>query len=135
MKKLHFESVKDKADEIVSAVIGTDEVSSCKKDFFTLHLVCEELIVNVASYAYDSDGYLDVEIEKTPSEITIRFRDGGKKFNPLERKMPDTTLPLEERGIGGLGIFLTVKKMDSVVYDYVNGENVLTVKKTIGNEK
>ena len=49
--------------------------------------------------------------------------------------MPDTTLPLEERGIGGLGIFLTVKKMDSVVYDYVNGENVLTVKKTIGNEK
>lgn len=135
MKKLHFESVKDKADEIVSAVIGTDEVSSCKNDFFTLHLVCEELIVNIASYAYENDGYLDVEIEKMPSEITICFRDGGKKFNPLERKMPDTTLPLEERGIGGLGIFLTVKKMDSVVYDYVNGENVLTVKKTIGNEK
>lgn len=137
MRKLHFQPIKDKADEIVNAVIATEEVSSCKKEFFALHLVCEELIVNVASYAYDedADGYLDVEIEKSPAEITIRFKDGGKKFNPLEREMPDTSLPLEERSIGGLGILLTIKQMDSVNYEYSGTENILTIKKSISNEK
>ena len=135
MKKLHFQPIKDKADEIIRAVISTEEVSKCEKELFALRLVCDELIVNVVSYAYPEnvDGYLDVEIEKTSSEITLRFKDGGKPFNPLERKMPDINAPLEERQIGGLGIFLTIKQMDSVNYEYTNGENVLTVKKTISS--
>ncbi|MBQ9214349.1 MAG: ATP-binding protein [Bacteroidales bacterium] len=135
MKKLHFQPIKDKADEIIRAVISTEEVSKCEKELFALRLVCDELIVNVVSYAYpkNEDGYLDVEIEKTSQEITLRFKDGGKPFNPLERKMPDINAPLEERQIGGLGIFLTIKQMDSVNYEYTNGENVLTVKKTISS--
>ena len=135
MKKLHFQPIKDKADEIIRAVISTEEVSKCEKELFALRLVCDELIVNVVSYAYPEnvDGYLDVEIEKTSSEITLRFKDGGKPFNPLEGKMPDINAPLEERQIGGLGIFLTIKQMDSVNYEYTNGENVLTVKKTISS--
>ena len=88
-----------------------------------------------AAVVKDADGYLDVEIEKSPAEITIRFKDGGKKFNPLEREMPDTSLPLEERSIGGLGILLTIKQMDSVNYEYSGTENILTIKKTISNEK
>ena len=135
MKKLHFQPIKDKADEIIRAVISTEEVSKCEKELFALRLVCDELIVNVVSYAYpeNEEGYLDVEIEKTSQEITLRFKDGGKPFNPLERKMPDINAPLEERQIGGLGIFLTIKQMDSVNYEYTNGENVLTVKKTISS--
>ena len=133
MKTLHFQPIKDRADEIIRAVVSTEEVSTCEKELFALRLVCDELIVNVVSYAYPegADGYLDVEIEKTPQEITIRFKDGGKPFNPLENKMPDIDAPLEERQIGGLGIFLTIKQMDSVTYQYANNENVLTVKKTI----
>ena len=137
MKKLHFQPVKGKGPEITEAIIAEEEIASCKKEFFALHLVIEELAVNIADYAYPDgkDGYLDVLIDKTPEEITITFKDGGTPFNPLERKMPDITLPLEQRSIGGLGIFLTVKKMDSVTYDYRNNENVLTIKKKISNEK
>ena len=137
MKKLHFQPVKGKGPEITEAIIAEEDIASCKKEFFALHLVIEELAVNIADYAYPDgkDGYLDVLIDKTPEEITITFKDGGTPFNPLERKMPDITLPLEQRGIGGLGIFLTVKKMDSVTYDYRNNENVLTIKKKIDNEK
>lgn len=137
MKKLHFQQVKGKGPEITDAIIATDEVASCKKDFFALHLVCEELAVNIADYAYPDgkDGYLDVIIDKSPTEIAITFKDAGTPFNPLERQMPDVSLPLEQRGIGGLGIFLTVKKMDSVTYDYRNNENILTIKKKITNEK
>ena len=78
---------------------------------------------------------MDVEIERDDDCITIRLKDGGKPFNPLEREMPDTTLPLEERRIGGLGIFLTIKKMDEVTYDYVDHMNILTIKKKISNEE
>ena len=136
MKTLHFQPVKGKGPEITEAIIAEEDIKSCKKEFFALHLVIEELAVNIADYAYSDgkDGYLDVLIDKTPEEITITFKDGGTPFNPLERKMPDLDLPLEERGIGGLGIFLTIKKMDEVKYDYRNRENILTIKKKISNE-
>ena len=137
MKLLHFQPIAGKALEILDAILQTPEVASCKKEFFALRLVCEELVVNVVDYAYanDEEGWLDIEIERETDSITIRFKDGGTPFNPLEREMPDTTKPLEERRIGGLGIFLTIKTMDKVEYAYVNNENVLTIKKTISNEE
>ncbi len=49
--------------------------------------------------------------------------------------MPDVSLPLEERQIGGLGIFLTVQMMDNVSYEHVGNENILTIKKKIDDEK
>ncbi|MCR4900758.1 MAG: ATP-binding protein, partial [Treponema sp.] len=59
------------------------------------------------------------------------FRDQGIPFNPLDRPDPDITLSAEDRRIGGLGIFLTKKYMNSVEYKYENGENILTMKKMI----
>ena len=137
MKILHFQPIAGKSLEILDAILQTPEVASCKKEFNTLRLICEELVVNVVDYAYpeDAEGYLDIEIEKSKDCIVIRFKDGGTPFNPLDREMPDTTLPLEERRIGGLGIFLTVKMMDEVTYNYENNENILTIKKTISNEE
>ena len=137
MKLLHFQPIAGKALEILDAILQSPEVASCKKEFSALRLVCEELVVNVVDYAYpeDAEGYLDIEIEREENSIVIRFKDGGTPFNPLAREMPDITLPLEERRIGGLGIFLIIKKMDEVSYDYVNNENVLTIKKTISNEE
>ena len=137
MALLHFQPIAGKALDILDAILHTEEVASCKKELFAIRLVCDELVVNVVDYAYpdDANGYLDVDIKKDESMITIQFRDGGTPFNPLEREMPDTTQPLEDRRIGGLGIFLVIKKMDEVTYEYVNNENVLTIKKNISNEE
>ena len=137
MKLLHFQPIAGKSIEILDAILQTQEVGSCKQEFNALRLVCEELVVNVVDYAYsdDANGWLDIEIEKDDNSILIRFKDGGTPFNPLEQEMPDITKPLEERRIGGLGIFLTIKKMDEVKYAYVNQENVLTIKKTISHEE
>ena len=89
--------------------------------------------MNVTSYAYpdDVEGFIDVEIEKTDHNITIRFKDGGMPFNPLERPKPDTKLSWKQRRIGGLGIFLVTKKMDAVCYAYEDNHNVLTIEKNI----
>ena len=97
-----------------------------------IRLVCEEIVMNVASYAYseDSEGFLDVEIQKT-DRIIITFTDGGMPFNPLDLNKPDTTLSWKKRRIGGLGIFLVTKNMDDVRYAYVDNKNILTIEKII----
>ncbi len=101
-----------------------------------IDLAVEELYVNIAHYAYQPEKG-DVEVECELSEendnqiFRITFKDSGKPFDPLARKDPDITLSAEERGIGGLGIFLTKKFMDSVEYEYTNNCNVLTIKKTL----
>ena len=133
MSKLHFQPIKGQAREILKAILESPEVSSCNlKDILVLRLACEEIVMNVTSYAYPegAEGFLDVDIQKT-DRITIRFEDGGVPFNPLEQKNPDTGLSWKKRHIGGLGIFLIRRKMDNVRYAYEDNKNVLTIEKAI----
>jgi anti-sigma regulatory factor (Ser/Thr protein kinase) len=129
MSRLHFKAIKGQAREIVGAILKSPEVESCgEKVILKVRLACEEIVMNVTTYAYpeESDGFLDVDIEKT-DRITIRFEDGGVPFNPLEQEEPDTSLSWEKRRIGGLGIFLLRRKMDDMRYAYKNQKNVLTI--------
>lgn len=134
MSELRFQPIRGKAREILRAILQTPEVSSCAmKDVMLIRLACEELVMNITSYAYpeDVEGFLEVDVEKTDERIVIRFKDGGMPFNPLEHKKPDTKLPWKLRRIGGLGIFLVKKKMDDVRYAYEDNKNVLTIEKAI----
>lgn len=133
MSKLHFKPVKGQAREILGAILKSPEVSSCNMTTtMALRLACEEIVMNVTTYAYlpDEEGWLDIDIEKT-DRITIRFEDGGVPFNPLEKEKPDTGLSWKKRSIGGLGIFILRRKMDDVRYVYENNRNILTIEKTI----
>ena len=133
MSKLHFQPIKGQAREILKAILESPEVSSCNlKEILVLRLACEEIVMNVTSYAYPegAEDFLDVDIQKT-DRITIRFEDGGVPFNPLEQKNPDTGLSWKKRHIGGLGIFLLRRKMDNVRYAYEDNKNVLTIEKAI----
>lgn len=133
MTRLHFQPIQGKALEIIDAILQTKEIASKGEVQGLIRLVTEELVVNIVDYAYpdDDNGYIDVEIGVDEENIMLRFRDGGVPFNPLVQEMPDTSLPMEQRRIGGLGIFLVIKKMDSVEYEYTDGENVLTVCKKL----
>ena len=94
----------------------------------------EEVFVNVAHYAYpegEGDMSIYIDFDDQNRAITFRMTDKGVPFNPLKKPDPDITLSAEEREIGGLGIFITKKTMDSLSYSYENGENVLTMIKKI----
>ena len=94
----------------------------------------EEVFVNIAHYAYGNgagDMNLGIGFDEETRAITFRMTDKGVPFDPLKKPDPDITLSAEEREIGGLGIFITKKTMDSVTYAYENGENILTMIKTI----
>lgn len=87
-----------------------------------------------SQYAYkpvEGDATIRCEVGGDPLEVTIQFLDHGKPYNPLAKEDPDVTLSAEERGIGGLGIFMVKKSMDSLDYEYHDGKNILTIKKSL----
>ena len=65
------------------------------------------------------------------NKVFITFVDSGKPYNPLEKDDPDITLSAEERGIGGLGIFMVKKSMDDMLYEYKDGQNIVTITKKL----
>jgi anti-sigma regulatory factor (Ser/Thr protein kinase) len=60
----------------------------------------------------------------------ITFEDEGIPYDPLKKDDPDITLSVEDRPIGGLGIFMVKKSMDDVSYEYSDGKNRLTIRKS-----
>ena len=102
MSTFHFQPIKGQARQILEAILKSPEVASCHlKETLALRLACEEIVMNVTTYAYPegADGFLDVDIQKT-DRITIRFEDGGVPFNPLEQKTPNTKLSWKKRRVG-----------------------------------
>ena len=130
-----FEAKIEALSDILGFVDMMLEKYECPMKIQTAVCVAiEEVFVNVARYAYkdgDGDVTLGIGFDAESRIITFRMRDKGVPFDPLGKPDPDITLSAEERDIGGLGIFITKKTMDSVEYDYENGENVLTMTKRI----
>ena len=129
MNRLHFQPIQGKSHDIIEAILQTEEVASAGDAWTILSVVVEELVLNIVDYA--GSDYLDVEIIRDEKSITLRFHDNGVPFNPLEKELPDITLPWEDRKIGGLGIFLVIKNMDDVTYEHTGKENVLSVMKEL----
>jgi anti-sigma regulatory factor (Ser/Thr protein kinase) len=97
-----------------------------------LNLALEEAVVNVMSYAYpDSQGDVKVDIMIDDQKVVSILTDSGIPFDPTQKGDVDTTLPAEERPIGGLGIHLVKQIMDKVSYQYVGNQNILTLEKNI----
>ncbi len=105
------------------------------KEIFDIELATDEIFTNIASYAYGKEkGEVEVTIRSDEHSITITLTDSGAPFNPLSLPSPDTTLGIDERKIGGLGIYLVRELMDNVTYLRENGRNILTIVKRGGGE-
>ncbi len=97
-----------------------------------IELALEEILVNVIRYAYPADqqGNIELTCSAVSQEgLTIKVVDQGIAFDPLARPDPDTSLSLEERDIGGLGIFMTKTLMSELNYERRQGKNILTMSK------
>jgi serine/threonine-protein kinase RsbW len=95
--------------------------------FERLDLVLEELLINVARYAYAPEEGL-VEVAYTgegPGKLRVEIVDWGRVFNPLEADPPDFSRGLADRPIGGLGVFLVKSMVDSIEYSRDDSRNVL----------
>ena len=135
MKELTVEARPESIPQIIEFVDGELDGLDCPvKTKTQIDIAIDELCSNIARYAYDGESgemTVAVEGESAPGTVSISFRDEGKPFNPLESEDPDVTLSARERRVGGLGIFLVRKSMDDVRYEYRDGKNILTIRKTL----
>ena len=96
-----------------------------------LKLAVEEAVVNIMDYAYPSgtEGNIEIRMEADSDRLRIIITDTGSEFDPTSVSKVDTTLSVEERPIGGLGIFLVRNLMDSINYERFEGRNILRLEK------
>ena len=99
-----------------------------------IDIAIDELFGNIVHYAYNPDigsATVRVEVMEEPLSVVITFIDGGVPYDPLQAADPNTGLPVEEREIGGLGIYIVKKSMDEITYEYKDGKNILSIKKKL----
>jgi anti-sigma regulatory factor (Ser/Thr protein kinase) len=106
---------------------GAEAVGLDSADMNKLELVLEEILVNIARYAYE-DGAGDVEVAYSTQggSLLVEITDGGRSFNPLESAPPDLALGLADRPIGGLGVLLVRQIVGSLRYRRQDGQNKLS---------
>ena len=135
MKELTVAATTQNIETVTDFINGELEEHNCSmKALMQIDIAVDEIFGNIAHYAYapqTGDATVRVEISENPSVAVITFVDKGIPYNPLEKEDPNVNLSIEEREIGGLGIFMVKKSMDELSYEYKDGQNILTVKKAI----
>ena len=133
LNELTLEAKVENLDQVLSFVDGYLEQANCPmKVNMQIDVAVEELYVNIASYAYaPQTGMVAIRVKllEDPQAARITFVDRGIPYDPLKKPDPDVTLSAEDRQIGGLGIYMVKKSMDSMEYEYKDGQNILTIQK------
>jgi anti-sigma regulatory factor (Ser/Thr protein kinase) len=106
------------------------EAAGCSmKQRAQVNIAAEEVFVNISSYAYGERGGGATVRISVGDDIVVEFEDGGKPYNPIDNGDPDITASADRRAVGGLGVFMVKKLMDSVEYRREGEKNVLTLRK------
>jgi len=133
-KKIRARAALENLEKII------DFVLSCARDWglgeekiSDIHLAVDEACTNIIEYAYPPGRQGDIEVvcRLGGKEFTILLRDWGRPFNPLRAPAPDLELDLNERPVGGLGIFLMKKFSDRIDYRREKGANRLEIVKSV----
>ena len=111
--------------------VGTHQLP--KPVFQAADLVLEEHLTNVMAYAYEAgrEHEIVVRLEASDAELVIEVEDDGQAFDPTQAPEADTSLPLDQRPIGGLGIHFIRHCMDEVRYQRRANRNVLRMVKRL----
>lgn len=148
MEQRIFPAITSELENVLAMLEGECEKLEVPMSMqMQLSIAVEELFVNVANYAYgvventtdsiipvsqsNEDNTCTVSVYKDGESIAIKLEDYGVPFDPFKKTDPDVTKGAEERDIGGLGIFLVKKNMDSCEYERDGNKNVVTIKKKL----
>ena len=122
-------TVENKIEELGRITAAVDELAE-SEDWsptltFRVNLVLEEFGINVIKYAHkEGDHDFEITLFSEPETLTIEITDDGVPFNPLEDKpTPDTSAPMDERPIGGLGLHLVRSMTEEIRYERENSRN------------
>ena len=110
-----------------------DDIGCIGKASKQIFIAVDEIYTNISNYAYEDIGkiQLDCSYNSEDALLKICLTDYGFAYNPLKRPDPDIPQRIKEKTIGGLGIFMAKKSMDSIEYSRVDNKNVLVLLKKI----
>jgi anti-sigma regulatory factor (Ser/Thr protein kinase) len=134
MKELTIKAVSENIDLVTDFINEQlDEIDCPMKLQVKIDIAVDEIFGNIAHYAYaPNTGQVTVRVELTEEpSVIITFFDNGIPYDPTAKADPDITLSIEDREIGGLGIYMVKKSMDEVSYEYKDGQNILIIKKNL----
>ena len=128
-----FDATDEKLHEVMAFVEeGLEAHEADMKSTMAITVALEEMFVNISHYAYpDTTGKATVGMRFDHDEVEIYLIDSGIPFDPLEKEDPDIKASIEEREVGGLGIFMVKQSMDECRYERRNGQNIFTMKRKI----
>ncbi|WP_424357709.1 ATP-binding protein [Methanocella sp. MCL-LM] len=122
----HLPQVFDFVADVLEKIRVTDPPA------YAITLAVDEVVTNVVAYAYrESEGSVRIACAREGNIVTIVVTDEGRPFDPTKMPPPDTSADLDHRTVGGLGIFLAKKAMNSITYERKDGRNVLTMVKDV----
>jgi serine/threonine-protein kinase RsbW len=100
------------------------------EEVFDTQLAVEEVITNIIVHGYrGQESEIHLSCRFIRDHIEIRITDTAPRFDPLTMPEPDLDSDVDDRKVGGLGIYLVRQVMDTVSYRFENGKNVLTMEK------
>lgn len=104
---------------------------------FDVVIIVDELATNIIKYAFTDGGdhTFDIIINKEEDQLHIQLLDDGIPFDPLKKSRPDTDSSLEERAIGGLGIFFAKQLSKQITYKRAKNKNRLDIFVSLKKEK
>ena len=121
-----------------NGLAGIEQLASALDHFFNqqglseqlknqINLVLEELYTNSVSYGFEgiSNGYVAIDLSNKGNHLEIVYQDNGIAYNPLQAEDPQLLLSVEERPIGGLGVFFVKTMTDHVEYSRCGELNIV----------
>ena len=125
-----FDPIEGRNAEIIEWVMACPEMLALSEDLqFKFRLCVEEVEENILCYSGST--WVEVEVRREDDAVSVRFSDGGVKFDPLSKPDPDINAPIEKRAVGGLGIFICKSMMDCLDYHFENGCNIFLMSKKV----
>ena len=136
MKKIEVKAEVESLDKVLDFInIELDEHNCPADSRNNISVAVEEIFMNISNYAYEPEkgnAIVGILIEEKDKKAIIKMEDMGKPYNPLEQTTdPNLDMPLIERDVGGLGVFLVKKLMDTVEYMRIENKNVFTMTKKL----
>ena len=137
MHTIHEFRLTNRIAELTRMHEAVESLPLPPRTMFNTSLVLDELLTNIIKYGLPPQELREiyVRLELNEEHLDIVIEDDGIEFNPLEAPDPDLELPIEERPIGGLGIFIVRKLSSSFCYERVDGGNHLAVRMLMNNQE
>ncbi len=99
---------------------------------YSVSLAVEEFFTNLVKYNPSSSTDIILSLRRAAGKVTVRLVDEQREaFDVTQAREADTTVPLKERKVGGLGIFLARQLIDSLEYSHAGGTSTITFTKNL----